>query len=61
LAFSVFQLGIAIWVNSVWLLATLVGAVALVNYVVIPKEEQYLARKFGAQYLEYKASVRRWL
>ena len=31
LAFSVFQLGIAIWVNSAWLLATLAGAVALVN------------------------------
>jgi protein-S-isoprenylcysteine O-methyltransferase Ste14 len=61
LAFSLFQLGIAIWVNSVWLLATLVGAVALINSVVIPKEEQYLERKFGAQYLDYKASVRRWL
>src|SRR5215831_19067965 len=61
LAFTVFQLGIAIWVNSVWLLATLVGAVALIHTVVIPKEEQYLERKFGAQYLEYKASVRRWL
>src|SRR5215510_13222037 len=61
LAFSLFQLGIAIWVNSVWLLATLVGAVALIHTVVIPKEEQYLERKFGAQYLEYKMSVRRWL
>jgi len=61
LAFSVFQLGIAIWANSVWLLATLVGAVALVHYVVIRREEQYLERKFGAQYLDYKASVRRWL
>src|SRR5262252_1654670 len=61
LAFSLFQLGIAIWVNSVWLLATLFGAVALINTVVIPKEEQYLERKFGAQYLEYKMSVRRWL
>lgn len=29
LAFSLFQLGIAIWLNSVWLLATLVGAAAL--------------------------------
>jgi protein-S-isoprenylcysteine O-methyltransferase Ste14 len=48
-------------VNSVWLLATLVGAVALIHYVVIPREEQYLERKFGAQYLDYKASVRRWL
>ena len=61
LAFSVFQLGIAISVNSVWLLATLVGAVALIHYVVIPREEQYLERKFGAQYLGYKAAVRRWL
>jgi len=39
LAFSVFQLGIAIWANSVWLLATLVGAVALIHYVVIRREE----------------------
>jgi protein-S-isoprenylcysteine O-methyltransferase Ste14 len=61
LAFSVFQLGIASWINSVWLLATLVGAVALIHYVVIPGEEQYLARKFGAQYLHYKASVCRRL
>src|SRR5262244_1449707 len=61
LAFSLLQLGIAIWVNSLWLLATLVGAVVLIHFVVIPKEEQYLERRFGAQYLEYKASVRRWL
>ena len=61
LAFSVFQLGIAIWVNSVWLLATLVGAVALIHFVVIPREELYLEGKFGAPYLDYKASVRRWL
>jgi protein-S-isoprenylcysteine O-methyltransferase Ste14 len=61
LAFSLFQLGIAIWVNSVWLVATLVGAVALIHSIVIPREEQYLERKFGADYLDYKASVRRWL
>ncbi len=61
LAFSLLQLGIAIWVNSVWLLATLVGAVALIHCVVIPREEQHLERKFGVQYLDYKASVRRWL
>jgi protein-S-isoprenylcysteine O-methyltransferase Ste14 len=61
LAFSLVQLGIAIWANSVWLLATLGGAVVLIHCVVIPREEQYLERKFGAQYLAYKASVRRWL
>lgn len=61
LAFSLFQLGIAAWANSLWLLATLVCAVALIHFVVIPREEQYLERRFGAQYLDYKASVRRWL
>ena len=61
LAFSLFQLGIAIWANSAWLLATLVGAVALIHFVVIRREEQYLERRFGSQYLDYKASVRRWL
>jgi protein-S-isoprenylcysteine O-methyltransferase Ste14 len=61
LAFSVFQLGVAICANSGWLLATLTPALALIHYVVIPREEQHLERKFGAQYLDYKASVRRWL
>jgi protein-S-isoprenylcysteine O-methyltransferase Ste14 len=61
LAFSLFQLGIAVWLNSAWLLATLAGAVALMHYAVIPREEQYLERKFGAQYSSYKAAVRRWL
>ncbi len=61
LAFSLLQLGIAIWVNSLWLIATLVAAVMLIHYVVIPREEQYLQRRFGAEYLDYKTSVRRWL
>jgi protein-S-isoprenylcysteine O-methyltransferase Ste14 len=61
LAFSPFQLGIAMWVNSVWLLAALVGAAALMHYFVMRREEEYLERRFGAQYLDYKASVRRWL
>ena len=61
LAFSLFQLGLAIWVNSLWLMATLVGAVAVIHYVVIPREEEYLERRFGAEYLDYKRTVRRWL
>ncbi|HTK95945.1 MAG TPA: isoprenylcysteine carboxylmethyltransferase family protein [Terriglobales bacterium] len=60
LAFSLLNLGIAIWVNSLWLLGTLVAAVALIH-VVIGREERYLERKFGTEYLAYKASVRRWL
>jgi protein-S-isoprenylcysteine O-methyltransferase Ste14 len=61
LAFSLLQLGIGVWVNSQWVLDTLLIAVGLMTYIVIPKEERYLERRFGSRYLEYKASVRRWL
>jgi protein-S-isoprenylcysteine O-methyltransferase Ste14 len=61
LSLSLFQLGVAIWVNSLWLLVTLLPAVALMSLVVIPREEQYLETSFPSDYLPYKASVRRWL
>jgi protein-S-isoprenylcysteine O-methyltransferase Ste14 len=61
LAFSLLQLGVAIWVRSWWLIATLVVAVAIIHFVVIPREERYLEGRFGAEYLDYKASIRRWL
>lgn len=61
LAFSLLHLGTAIWVNSLWLVATLVAATAVMALVVIPREEQYLEKHFGADYLDYKRSVRRWV
>jgi protein-S-isoprenylcysteine O-methyltransferase Ste14 len=61
LAFSIFHLGIAGWVNGTWLVATLAAAVAVMALIVIPREEQYLEKRFGADYLDYKRSVRRWL
>ena len=61
LSFSLLQLGITCWVNSLWLLVTLIPAVALMAFVVIPREEQYLETRFPSDYLPYKASVRRWL
>jgi protein-S-isoprenylcysteine O-methyltransferase Ste14 len=61
LAFSLFQLGLSLWVNSLALLLTLIPAVALMWFVVIPREERYLEARFPSEYLPYKASVRRWL
>jgi protein-S-isoprenylcysteine O-methyltransferase Ste14 len=61
LAFSLLQLGIALWVNSLWLVLTLLAAVAVMAFVVIPKEERYLEARFPSEYSRYKASVRRWL
>jgi len=61
LAFSLVQLGLALWVNSLALLITLIPAVALMGLVVIPREERYLEARFPSEYSPYKASVRRWL
>jgi len=60
LAFSLLQLAIAVWVNSLWLALTLLAAVAVMSLVVIPREERYLEARFPSEYSPYKASVRRW-
>jgi protein-S-isoprenylcysteine O-methyltransferase Ste14 len=60
-AFSLLQLGIALWVNGLWLVVTLLPAVAVMSLVVIPREERYLEAHFPSEYPPYKASVRRWL
>jgi protein-S-isoprenylcysteine O-methyltransferase Ste14 len=61
LAFSLFQLGLAVWINSLGLLITLIPAVALMALVVIPREERYLEVRFPSEYASYRAAVRRWL
>lgn len=61
LAFTLFQIGLAAWVNSVGLLLTLLPALALMMLVVIPREERYLEARFPTEYLPYKRAVRRWL
>jgi protein-S-isoprenylcysteine O-methyltransferase Ste14 len=61
LSFFVMQLGIAIWTSSIWMVATLIPAAAVVSRVVVPREERYLESRFGQQYSSYRDSVRRWL
>ena len=36
-------------------------ALFVINRGVIDREEQYLERKFGEEYVRYKEKVRRWL
>lgn len=51
--------GIALLANALWVLLLLPVVLAVMIYGVIKREEQYLERKFGEQYLSYKARVRR--
>jgi protein-S-isoprenylcysteine O-methyltransferase Ste14 len=61
LAFAVFQLGLALLVNSLSLVITLLPAFGLMALVVIPREERYLMGRFPVEYAAYTAAVRRWL
>ncbi len=53
--------GIAISANALWPMVLLSGSLLVITYGVIKREERYLERKFGDEYLRSKARVRRWL
>jgi protein-S-isoprenylcysteine O-methyltransferase Ste14 len=54
-------MGGTFWLNLVWPLLLLPALLLLVQIYVISREERYLERKFGREYLQYKSRVRRWL
>ena len=56
-----FYLGLSFLFGNWWNLILLPLLFLLVQEYVIKREEQYLHRRFGQQYLEYKAKVRRWM
>ncbi len=60
-AMLILQLGVGIWTDTVWFLVFAGISALLLWWGVISREERYLERKFGAQYLTYQARVRRWL
>lgn len=60
-ALTLLFIGCAVAVDGLWLLAMVVPAVLTIHYFVVLREETYLERKFGTEYLDYKARVRRWV
>jgi len=61
LSFILLLFGLAVWLDNLWLVLTLVPATVFIVAVVIPREERFLERNFHDHYSSYKASVRRWL
>jgi protein-S-isoprenylcysteine O-methyltransferase Ste14 len=53
-------LGWAIWYGSVAVLSGCVVFWAVVNFVVVPREERTLEAQFGEAYRDYKAKKPRW-
>ena len=58
---STLQLGIGLWANILWVVVMLIPAWIVMTTQVIAREEAYLERAFGDDYLSYKSSVRRWI
>jgi protein-S-isoprenylcysteine O-methyltransferase Ste14 len=53
--------GIAVCSQALWVLLPLPVVLAIIDRGVIAREERYLERKFGQEYLDYKRRVRRWV
>jgi protein-S-isoprenylcysteine O-methyltransferase Ste14 len=53
--------GIALVSGALWPFATLLVVLVVIDRGVIAREERYLERTFGAEYLDYKRRTRRWL
>ena len=60
-ALALLQVGIGIATDLAWIIVMLVPALLVIRYGVIAREERYLERKFGEQYLSYTRRVRRWV
>ncbi len=60
LGLSITLAGLGLVSNSGWFLLALPFAIAAVTKLAIEREEIYLERKFGPDYLDYKRQTRRW-
>jgi len=59
--FCLFNIGIGIALNNLWIVLSFIPGAILVYYIAIAREEAYLERRFGEEYLAYKRRVRRWV
>jgi protein-S-isoprenylcysteine O-methyltransferase Ste14 len=61
LGMALTYVGIAVMSSALWVLVPLPFVLAVIDRGVIAREERYLERKFGEEYLGYKRRVRRWV
>jgi protein-S-isoprenylcysteine O-methyltransferase Ste14 len=61
LGMALLYVGITLLADVPWALLVLPIVVVVIDRMVIAREERYLERKFGREYLDYKETVRRWV
>jgi len=57
---TMLTIGLAFVFND-WILLILTGVAIYITNIIIRKEEHYLTKKFGPEYLGYQNLVRRWI
>ena len=61
LSFTLLTVAVAALRNALWPVLLLPAVIQIMRRGVIEREERYLEGKFGAEYTQYRARVRRWL
>jgi protein-S-isoprenylcysteine O-methyltransferase Ste14 len=61
LSFALFAIGVALLMNSLWIILALVVLMVYVDRGIVRREERYLEQQFGEDYTDYMSSVRRWI
>jgi protein-S-isoprenylcysteine O-methyltransferase Ste14 len=61
LSYLLFYFGLAVLFDIVWTLVLFIPLIIIVTKYVIEPEEDYLGRKFGADYADYKTFAGRWI
>ena len=61
LGMALLYIGLSLLADAPWALLTLPIVIVIIDRMVIAREERYLERKFGAEYVDYKRGVRRWI
>jgi protein-S-isoprenylcysteine O-methyltransferase Ste14 len=61
LGMAITYIGITLAAEAPWSLVMLLPATLMIQYGVITREERYLERLFGEEYLSYKQTTRRWI
>jgi protein-S-isoprenylcysteine O-methyltransferase Ste14 len=58
---ALLQTGVGIGFSNGWIILLVAPVLVIIYATAIRPEEDYLERKFGDTYVDYKKSVRRWL
>ena len=61
LGMALLYIGIALAAGLIWALVLLPVVILVIDRLVIAREEPYLERKFGDEYLAYRERTRRWI